>query len=212
MIEIVLVVALCGQAPRASAPAPPPKIARLLELCETSRRGAILQLEHKLRGLRQKGKTGAAAKSTTTADSSRQIADLERQLKFLETTPLPVMPTISFPPQVGTIGRLPGESCHVDQIVSTHEMLVRCFFHVPVVTVQNFKGQREIVAESVPCVIRGLDTSKGREGTDFETDGLYEVLGTETYQTAGGKSRQLVVLRPFDRKSLEKYLPSAPSR
>jgi hypothetical protein len=91
-------------------------------------------------------------------------------------------------------------------------MLVRCFFHVQVVTVHNFKGQREIVKESVPCVIRGLDTSKSREGTDFETDGLYEVLGTETYQTSGGKSRQLVVLRPFDRKSLEKYLPAATPR
>jgi hypothetical protein len=212
MIEIVLVVALFGQTPRATAPEPPPKIAKLLELCETSRRGAILQIEHKLRGLRQHGKASAATESTTTADSNRQIADLERQLKFLETTPLPVIPTISFPPQVGTIGRLPGESCHVDQIVSAREMLVRCFFQVQVVTVHNFKGQRENVEESVPCVIRGLDTSRSREGTDFETDGLYEVLGTEVYQTAGGKSRQLVILRPFDRKSLEKYLPATTIR
>jgi hypothetical protein len=209
MVEIVLIVTLYGQLGQTPQTEPPPKIAKLLELCERSRRGAILQLEHKLRGLRQQSNARATAKNPLAEDSDPQIAKLKRQLEFLQTTPLPVIPTISFPPQVGAIGRLPGESCHVDQIVSAKEMVVRCFFQVPVVTVRNFKGQREIVEESVPCVIRGLHTSKFREGTDFETDSLYEVVGTETYQTAGGKSRQLVVLRPFDRKTLEKYLPTS---
>lgn len=204
LVEIVLIAAtLCGQTGGSATAAPPPKIARLLELCETSRRGAILQIEHKLRGLRQ----GNAGKDTEPSGAKLEIADLERQLKFLRTTPLPVMPTLSFPPQVGTIGRLPGLSCHVDQIVSAEEMLVRCFFRVPVVTVRNFKGQRELVEETVSCLVRGTPTSTAREGTDFETEGLYEVVGTETYQTAGGKARNLLVLRPFDMKLMERYLP-----
>jgi hypothetical protein len=204
VVEIVLVaVMLCGQA-GAKAPAPPPKIAKLLELCETSRRGAILQIEHKLRGLRQ----GQGGQGDEASAARTEITELERQLKFLHTTPLAVVPTLSFPPQVGAIGRLPGLSCHVDQVVSAQEMLVRCFFHVPVVTVRNFKGQKEIVEETVPFLVRGMETSAAHEGTDYETEGLYEVVGTELYLTAGGKSRKLLILRPFDRKSLELYLPN----
>jgi hypothetical protein len=204
VVEIVLVAGmLCSQA-GPKAPAPPPKIAKLLELCETSRRGAILQIEHKLRGLRQ----GQGGRNDEASAARTEITELERQLKFLRTTPLAVVPTLSFPPQVGAIGRLPGLSCHVDQVVSAQEMLVRCFFQVPVVTVRNFKGQSEKVEETVQFLVRGIETAAAHEGTDYETEGLYEVVGTELYQTSGGKSRKLLILRPFDRKSLELYLPN----
>jgi hypothetical protein len=187
-----------------SPPAAPPKVAKFLEQCENSRRGAILQIEHKLRSLRREhpGADGRRA-------GNREIAELERQLKFLETTPLPMLPTLSFPPQMGAIGRLPGLACHVDQVVSDNEMLVRCFFQVPVVTVRNYKGQREIVQETVQCVIRGAKTSGAMEGSDYETDGLYEVAAHESYQTSSGKPRMMLVLRPFDKQALEPYLPKA---
>jgi hypothetical protein len=202
LVAVMLFAATFAQVGSPATATVPPKIAKFLEQCENSRRGAILQIEHKLRGLRREN-PGTEGRQT----GNREIAELERQLKFLESTPLPTMPTLSFPPQLGAIGRLPGLACHVDQIVSGQEMLVRCFFQVPVVTVRNYKGQREIVEETVQCLIRGAQTGNASEGSDFETDGLYEVVAHETYQTASGTARKILVLRSFDKKALDPYLP-----
>src|SRR5437016_4432357 len=106
----------------------PAKVEAFLKLCESSRRGAILQLEHTLRGLR--------SQSPKSPQVTRQIAKIEEDLRVLRANKEPVVPTLGFPPEVGAIGRLPRLTCHVEQIVSDREMLVRCFFPVKVTTVR----------------------------------------------------------------------------
>ena len=169
----LLLPLLVAQAPAEQAV--PPKIAKFLEQCETSRRGAVLQIEHRLRGLRQE--------SPRSATSARQIVQLEEQLRDLESGRQLVVPPISFPLQAGSIGRLDALECHVDQVVSPQELLLRGYFRVPVITVRNFRKQQEVVTQSVPLLIRGLKEDPPIEGQDWVAPGVFEVTGVERYQT-----------------------------
>jgi len=196
LIEFALLIPLLvAQAPAEQAV--PPKIARFLAQCETSRRGALLQIEHRLRGLRQE-------KPLSTA-SARQIRLLEEQLHVLEKGQQLIVPPLSYPLQPGSIGRLDGVECHVDQVVSRHELLVRCYFRVPVITVRNFQRHQEMVTQSVPILIRGMDGEPPIEGQDWSIPGVFEVAGVERYQTVAGGPKNLPVLAPFDLESVTPY-------
>lgn len=173
------------------------KIEKFLKLCETSRRGAIAQIEHSLRGLRRQ--------ALATGETSRRMAHLEEQLGVLRSYARPVVPQIAFPPQEGAIGRLPRLSCHVDQVVSDDELLVRCFFRVAVTTVRQFQPRRETVVQPVRFLIRGLPTQNIDEGSDLEMLQVFEVTGNETYRLVDGGSKRVLVLREFDMKSVEPY-------
>lgn len=191
----MLACLLAGAA--AQAETIPARIEHFLELCETSRRGAILQVEHQLRGLRNR--------ASATRATSGQIARLEEQLRILRTNAKPVVPQLSFPPQVGAIGRLPGLNCHVDQVVSDNEILVRCYFPVVVRSVKNFAPRRETVVQPVRFLIRGLATQDIRVGRDQEMLDVFEVTGKGTYKTLDGRSKDVLVLTEFDMKAVEPY-------
>src|ERR1700680_1178177 len=105
-----LFISLVQAGPAGTPPVQEPVPARVkafLETCETARRGALVQLEHTLRGLRSQQNTSAAV--------TRQIAEIEDDLRALRANKEPVVPTLVFPPDTGGIGRLPRLSCHVDQ-------------------------------------------------------------------------------------------------
>lgn len=202
MCHAVLTLLLCMLAAAQNGPTQegvvPAKIERFLKLCETSRQGAIMQLEHTLRGLRrQEGATREA--------SRRRIASIEEQLRDLRSNSKPVVPQISFPPNIGQIGRLPRLSCHVDQVVSADEVLVRCQFSVVVTTVRRFQAHRETVVQGVRLLIRGLPTANMQEGSDLEMLQVFEIVGKETYQQVDGGSSVVLVLKEFDMKSVEPY-------
>jgi hypothetical protein len=196
LIEFALLIPLLVAHSPAEQPVPP-KIARFLTQCETSRRGVVLQIEHRLRGLRQE--------KPLTPASARQIGLLEEQLRILESGQELVVPPLSFPLQSGSIGRFDGLECHVDQVVSRQELLVRCAFRVPVITVRNFQRHQEIVIQSVPLLIRGLEQKPPAEGQDWAIPGVFEVTGVERYQTVGGGPKNLTVLAPFDLETLAPY-------
>jgi hypothetical protein len=191
----LLMPLLVAQAPADKAV--PPKIASFLAQCESSRRGALLQIEHRLRGLRREKPLSSA--------SARQIGLLEEQLRVLDSGQQLVVPPLSFPLQAGSIGRLDGFECHVDQVVSGQEVLVRCYFRVPVITVQNFQRRQELVTQSVPLLIRGWEGDPPIEGQDWEIPGALEVAGVERYQTVGGGLKEVTVLTPFDLKAVARY-------
>jgi hypothetical protein len=181
----------------AQAESAPARIERFLELCEASRRGAILQAEHALRGLRNQ--------TPGTSTIRRQIAQLEEQLRVLRANARPVVPPLTFPPQVGAIGRLPRLSCHVDQIVSDDEMQVRCIFPVVVTSVRRFQPRGETFEQPVRLLIRGLPTRHIGEGSDIELLQVFEITGRETYRMRDGRSTRLLVLAEFDMRAVEPY-------
>jgi hypothetical protein len=178
----------------------PPKIEAFLKVCEASRRGAILQLEHRLRGLR--------ASEVQTPQAARQIAKIEDDLRVLRTNKEPVVPALRFPPEVGAIGRLPRLTCHVDQIVTGQEMLVRCFFSLKVTTVQHFRAQAESVVRPVEFLVQGVPTAETHDGSDLQLLDVFEITGTKTYQTTDGRPKTIWLISPFDMKVIAPYFKS----
>ncbi len=202
LVNLVCLIAVLPLQTAATKPAAaPPRIARFLELCETTRRGAILQLEHEIRKQRN---------APSAERSPVRISQLETRLRQLQSGQELVVPTIAFPPQAGTIGRLPDDACYVEQIVSPGEVLIRCHFRVPVTTVRNFRANRDTVVQPVAAVVRGWKQQVS-EGQDTTTGEIFEVLGRERYATQGGGSRTVLVLKPFHAGELEPYLRSVPT-
>lgn len=193
-LSCLLVAATTAEA---HAQASPAKIERFLDHCETSRRGAILRLEHKLRGLRRQ--------TPATPETKEGIARLEKQLRILRSNAKPVVPPLAFPPQIGAIGRLPGLTCHVEQVISDDELLVQCFFPVVVRTVKNFTPRRETIVQSMRFLIRGRPTQGVHEGSDLEMLDVFEVAGKHGYKTVDGASERVLVLTRFDMKAVEPY-------
>jgi len=195
------VLVLCFLAPAADLavkPAiAPAKIEAFLKLCETSRRGAILQLEHTLRGLRSQ-----ASKSPQV---TRQIVKIEENLGVLRANKEPLVPALTFPPEIGAIGRLPRLACHVEQILSDREMLVRCYFPVKVTTVRHFQARDEKIMQGVTLLMRGVPTSDAQEGADVEVPQVLEITGKQTYQTVEGRPSAVWVASDFDMKVVQAY-------
>lgn len=180
------------------------KVADFLELCESSRRGAILHVEHQLRGKRNT--------SPQTREEKAEIAGLEAQLRILRSNAKPVVPQLPFPPQIGSIGRLPGLTFHVEQVLADDQMLGRCDFPIVVRTVKNFASSGQTVIESVRFVIRGLPAKETQEGSDRPMPEVFEVAGKHTFKTVGGGSEDLLVLSPFDMRPVEDYYREQASR
>lgn len=200
LLHFVCVIPLLSLQAADARPTAPPRIAGFLELCETTRRGAILQVEHELR----KQRNAPAAQRSPT-----RISQLEARLKELQSRTELLVPTISFPPQPGMIGRLPGDACYVEQVVSRDEVLIRCHFRVPVTTVRNFRSYRDSVVYPVAMIVRGWKQPVS-EGQDTRTSEVFEVMGRERYSTQGGAMRTVMLLKPFDMAELQPYLDRPP--
>ena len=164
----------------------PEKIKKFLENCETNRRGAVLQLEFTLRGLRNQGQQ--------TPDTVRRIASLEADLRALKANKQPVVSTLSFPPEVGAIGRVPRLTWHIDQILSDREMIVRCFFNVRTTAVRRYVARGDIKVQPVSFVVRGVETKELLEGSDPPVSQVFEVTGRERFPLAGGGFSSVWVL------------------
>lgn len=190
-----------GSEPKAVPASPQAKIEAFLKSCEENRRGAILHLEHTLRGLRRR--------SPQSPDVVRRIAETEEALRALEAGELPMIPTIAFPPESGAIGRLPRTAVHVDQIVSDREMLVRCFFPVRVSTVRNFRAEGETVVQPVTFLVRGIATKDVHEGADLKLPQVFEISGRHTYTTVAGRRQNAWVLREFDLGAIGRFREGA---
>jgi len=167
LASLLLIFSLLAEQGGNALPPEPAKIGAFLDKCETARRGAILQLEHRLRGL----KSGQQRVTHT----QREIAKAEENLRVLRANEQPVVPTLAFPPEVGAIGRLPRLSCHLDQIVSDDTILVRCFFPVKIQAVRKYESRRETVTQDVSLTITGITTRDLQEGADIPLQDILEI-------------------------------------
>ncbi len=175
----------------------PPRIAAFLEKCETSRRGAIARLEFELRGLKSRG--------SNTPEAARRIKTVEANLRSLRANKEPLVAALSFPPEVGAIGRLPLLTCHVDQILSDTEMLVTCRFSLKVRTVRSFRARLETIVRPVSFLVRGVPAKGDNEGADIQLLDVFEITGKHTYETVGGRQITVLVVSPFDMRAIGPY-------
>lgn len=195
-VLVASVLAVAADQP-ARPEAVPAHVEAFLKRCEDSRRGAIMQLEHTLRGLRSQG--------SKSPDATRRMAKIESDLRVLRANKEPLVAPLAFPPEIGAIGRLPRLTCHVEQVLSDHEMIARCHFPVKVTTVRHFQRRGETVTQGVPFLLRGVSTLEAHEGADFEMLQVVEITGKQTYKTVEGKLNTVWILSEFDMKAVEPY-------
>jgi hypothetical protein len=188
---------------QAAAP-PSTRFEAFVELCETSRRGAILLAQQRLRALKSKGETSSA--------SATQVRRLEEELRLLKEGTQPIVPPLRFPPAIGSIGHVPKLSCYVEQVISAEEMLVRCYFTVRTVKVEHFRPRGESVVHPLTFLVRGVSTENAMEGADLELTQVFEITGNSTYRTADGGTNTAMTLAEFDMKLLEPYFKAARTR
>jgi hypothetical protein len=194
---VVLAASVAADAQPRQPPTAPANVEAFVKHCETSRRGAIMTLEHTLRGLQ--------ARNAKTPEVTRHIAEVEADLRVLRSNKEPLVPPLGFPPEVGAIGRLPRPTCHVEQVLSANEMIVRCNFPVKVTTVRRYQAQGETVTQGLNFLVRGVSTREAREGADLQMLQVLEITGKKTYKTVEGKLNTVWVLAEFDMKAAEPY-------
>lgn len=198
-IQLVLLASLALQPaqPPSNPMAVPPRIEAFLETCENYRRGAILQLEHTLRGLLNE--------EPKSAQTKQSILKIEQDLRELKANRQPVVPKLVFPLKVGGIGRLAQATCHVDQVLSEDEMLVRCFFPVQIAAVRRGERRGETVTVPIVFLVRGLATNDTHDGGDIDLGQVFEVVSKQNYKTVDGNAASAWVIHPFDLKKIEPY-------
>ena len=194
---ILISVELAAQA-ASRQEAPPAKIEAFLKQCETNRRGAILRLEHELRGLRQKG--------PQTPELIQRAKQIDEDLRSLYAGRHLVVPTLAFPPEIGAIGRLPRLSCHIDQAISGREVAGRCFFTVVTPSVRRFRSESERVTQPVEVILRGVSAQGLHGGVDAEFSQVFEVVGRRPGRVVDGRPTTCWVLDVFDLAQAERFL------
>jgi hypothetical protein len=183
-------------------PALSPELRRFAEECDILRRGRIHKLEESIRGLRS-GQIPAKHKDAEIRQNQADIAALRARKQ------IPV-PSLRFPPQVGNIGRLPGASAHVEQIVGPQEMLISCTFNLQVIVTRHYQRQTETEHHTKLFRIRGVATKDLNEGSDCQLLDVFRISGNQPYRTADGKNRTTQVLVPIDMRSIEAYVRLMP--
>ncbi len=180
-----------------------PELRKFGEECELLGHGRVLKLEETLRGLRS-GQVKTKGRAAAIRQCETDIAEIKARERV-------VVPTLHFPVSAGAIGRLPGVGAHVEQILGTDEMLVRCSFRVQVVVTRHFRSEGEFVSQSVRFKVRGLPTKDFSEGSDAELLQVFRVGPPQSYRTVEGKSASVLALEPFDMQPIEKYLKAKPA-
>ena len=197
LTPLIVMTVMLQPSGAAGAPAPP-HIKTFLEQSQQLRQGTIAQLEHTLRGL----------KSGNIQASSRagQIARIESDLAALRANQRFLVNTLSFPPEVGAIGRLPGLGVHVEQVLVPGEMLATCYFRVAVVDVKKFQPKLAAVKQPVLLLVEGVSTAGLEPGRDVQLAQTFEVKQRRSVVVDGLRKTALVVA-PFDLRALIPYAP-----
>lgn len=159
-----------------------------------------MQFEHELRGLQS---TGATDNKT-----AQRIRTLQLHLEALRAGKHPVVPTLSFPPEVGAIGRLPRLTCHVDRVLSENEMLVRVYFPIKVATVKHYQRRGDTAMPAVRFLVRGVPTAEFQAGRDRELTTVLEITGRQPATSTSGPTTW--VLEPFDMTAVETHFRHEP--
>ena len=172
----------------------PPKIKTFLELCERSRRAAIVDAEQSLRGLR--------SGQIKTKNVAERIKNVEADLEMLRAKKTLIVPTLIFPTSKGDIGRLPGIGGHVNQVLDAQSMLVTCYFTDPVVVVRHTRPVLQKVTRPLTFLVRGISTADVHVGMDLELSQVFEVVDTRKDPAT---ALPMPIIETFDLKQVEPY-------
>lgn len=113
------------------------------------------------------------------------------------------LPSFNAIPKVGDVAGFRGV-VNVFQVLGKDKMLLRLYYVESggVKVVGNVAIPKPETKEYL-MMMKGVDTAGIADGTGYEPKGLFEVIGTEMYETAIGGTSTVFVVAPFDMKRLE---------
>ncbi len=170
----------------------PRRIEAFLQACETSRKGAIAQLEYRTA-------RAACRRVARRLPRARRIKTVEANLRYLHAQQGTRRAGAPF--SARNWRHWPFAAAHVPRRTRSSpkiEMLVQCNFSLKVRTVRNFQPRLETVVRPVTFLIDGLPTyPKSREGADAPLLDVFEItadaplpLGLRQDQSACWSSRR----------------------
>jgi hypothetical protein len=139
-----------------------------------------------------------------------QLSSLQDELRRLEDSP--PRAEMDRKLKVGLVGSLAGELARIRQVLGPQRMLVDISWGAPIrpesaspnvtlrsaaeyrawVQATTLKGHDELV------LVEGISTRGLVDDKPIELNDVFEVVGTETYQTVIGGSKTVFVIRPLD--------------
>jgi hypothetical protein len=125
-------------------------------------------------------------KENTVTELAQNIKDNKDQVKQLKSRDQVVFPELTANSRVGDFGQFPNKSIPVIQIIERERLL--CTLSRP--TIQS--------AKRATVMVYGVDTTGWIDGQAFDCELVFEITGTETYDTANGGSQTVFILKPID--------------
>jgi hypothetical protein len=126
------------------------------------------------------------AREEAVKELTAKVEQLTQEIKSIDKRESVVFPKLSANMKVGDFGIFFGNKIRVSQIIDTKTMRA------------ELVDPRVGVNKRINVMVRGMSTSGMVDDQTFACDTVFEVTGTETYNTAIGGTQTVFVLKPLD--------------
>ena len=152
------------------------------------------------------------AKDKTIDSANKKLSETKDQLKKYTDGTEFYYGSLSYPPKIGDFGKVyPNDTIvNVRQVIDKNTMLIRVYYIVKGVKILGKPGNQVVVndfqTKEVMLMVKSLSTKGATDGAGFDLPQIFEVTGTETYNTTFGSSNTVFIIEPIDTKKLEAHL------
>jgi hypothetical protein len=126
------------------------------------------------------------AREESVKELTEKVDQLTKDIKSIDEREAVVFPSLSARMQVGDFGGFFGNKIYVLQIIDSKTMRA------------ELRDPRVGTNKNINVMVRGLPTSGMVDNQAFACETVFEVTGTETYNTAIGGTQTVFVLKPLD--------------
>jgi hypothetical protein len=126
------------------------------------------------------------AREESVKELTSKIDQLTKDIKSIDDRESVVFPNLSGNMEVGDFGVFFGNKIRVSQIIDAKTMRA------------ELVDPRVGVNKRINVMVRGMSTSGMVDDQTFACETVFEVTGTETYNTAIGGTQTVFVLKPLD--------------
>jgi hypothetical protein len=126
------------------------------------------------------------ARQQSVDELTEKVDQLKKDIKSIDKREAVVFPSLSARMEVGDFGVFFGNKIYVLQIIDSKTMRA------------ELRDPRVGINKNINVMVRDLPTSGMVDDQAFACETVFEVTGTETYNTAIGGTQTVFVLKPLD--------------
>lgn len=130
------------------------------------------------------------ARQEVVDELTANVEKLNEDIKSIDNRTTVVFPSLSAIMETGDFGVFFGKKIHILQIIDEKTMRA------------ELRDPRIEVNRNIRVMVKNFSTSGMVDDQTVDCDTVFEVTGTETYQTAVGGTQTVFVLKPLDLKPI----------